>query len=59
MKEKRKEGKRCSILHPSPNIMRHLARIGDRRGAYRILGGRLEGKRQFGRLSVDGRIILK
>jgi hypothetical protein len=28
----------------------HVARIGERRGVYRILVGKLEGKRSFGRL---------
>jgi hypothetical protein len=37
----------------------HVACIRDRRGAYRALLGRSEGKRPDGRLSVDGRIILK
>jgi len=32
--------------------------MGDRRGAYRVLVGRLEGKRQLGRTCADGRIIL-
>jgi hypothetical protein len=32
--------------------------MGDRRGAYRILVGRPEGKRLLGRLSVDGSIML-
>jgi hypothetical protein len=27
----------------------HVARIGERRGAYRALVGKLEGRRQFGR----------
>jgi hypothetical protein len=32
--------------------------MGERRGAYRILVGRPQGKRSLGRLGVDGRIIL-
>jgi hypothetical protein len=32
---------------------------GDRRDAYIILVGRPEGKRPFGRLGMNGRIILK
>jgi hypothetical protein len=37
----------------------HLARMGDRRLAYRVLLGKPEGKRAFGRPKVGGRIILK
>jgi hypothetical protein len=37
----------------------HVARVGDRRGAYRVLVGRPEGKRPFERSGIDGRIILK
>jgi len=37
----------------------HIARIGDRRGAYRGLVGRSEGYKPFGRLKADWRIILK
>jgi len=33
--------------------------MGNRRGAYRVLAGRPEGKRPFGRPSVYGRILLK
>jgi len=47
-------------LHCSPDIIgviksnsirwaRHVARVGDRRGAYRVLVGRPEGKRPLGR----------
>jgi hypothetical protein len=47
-------------LYSSPNIIRviksrrmrqtgHVARIGDRRGAYRVLVGKPEGKRPLGR----------
>jgi len=32
----------------------HVARMGDRRGVYRVLVGRPEGKRPLGRLGVDG-----
>jgi hypothetical protein len=46
-------------LYSSPNIIRaiklrrmrwagHVARLGDKRGAYRILLGRLEGRRSLG-----------
>jgi hypothetical protein len=33
--------------------------MGEKRGAYRILVGRPEGRRPFGRPGVDGSIILK
>jgi hypothetical protein len=47
-------------LHSSPNIIqviklrrvrwvRHVARMGKRRGVYRVLVGKLEGKRPLGR----------
>jgi hypothetical protein len=47
-------------LYSSPNIVRaiksrrtrwagHVARMGERRGAYKVLGGRPEGKRPLGR----------
>ena len=47
-------------LYYSPNIIRiiksrrkrwagHVARMGERRGVYRVLAGKLEGKRPFGR----------
>jgi len=32
----------------------HVTRMGDRRGAYRVLVGRLEGKRQLGRPRLCG-----
>ena len=37
----------------------NLARIGDRRGAYRVLVGKPGGKRILGKRGVDGKIILK
>jgi hypothetical protein len=54
-------------LYSSPNIVRviksrrmrwagNVARMGERRGVYRVLVGKLEGKRPPG---VDGRIILR
>jgi hypothetical protein len=57
-------------LYSSPNIIRvirsrimrlagHVARIGNRRVAYRVLVGRPERKRPLGRTTTDGRIILK
>jgi hypothetical protein len=36
-----------------------IARVENRRGAYKVLVGRPEGKRPLGNLSVDGRIIIK
>jgi hypothetical protein len=33
--------------------------MGERRGAYRVLVGKPEGRRSVGRPGVDGRIILK
>ena len=37
----------------------HVARMGERRGAYRVLVGKPEGKRLLGRHRLDGRIILR
>ena len=37
----------------------HVARLGERRGAYRILVGKPEGKNHLEDPVVDGRIILK
>ena len=53
----------------SPNIVRviksrrmrwagHVARMGKKRGVYRILVGKTEGKRHLGDPGVDGKIIL-
>jgi len=36
----------------------HVARMGEERGAYRVLVGKPEGKRPLGDLGVDGWIIL-
>ena len=36
----------------------HVARMGEKRGAYRILVGKPEGKKPWGDLGVDGWIIL-
>ena len=57
-------------LYSSPYIVRviksrrmrwagYVARMEERRGVYRVLVGKPEGKRPLGRPSVDGRIILK
>jgi hypothetical protein len=40
-------------------IAGHVARMGERRGAYRALVGKPEGRRPLGRPTSDGRIILK
>ena len=37
----------------------HVVPMGERRGAYRELVGKLEGERPLEDLSVDGRLILK
>jgi hypothetical protein len=58
------------LLYPSPNIIRviksrrmrwvgYVACMGDRRGAYRALEGRPDGKGPLRRPGIDGRIILK
>ena len=36
----------------------HVARMGEVRGVYRVLVGKLEGRRPLGDLGVDGWIIL-
>jgi hypothetical protein len=57
-------------LYSSPNIIRviksrrmkwagNVARMGEKRGAYRILVGRPEERRPLGRSRRNGRIILK
>jgi len=57
-------------LYSSPNNIRviksrrmrwagHVASMGERRGPYRGLVGKLEGKSPLGNPGVDGRIILK
>jgi hypothetical protein len=38
---------------------RHVALMGERRGVYRVLVRKPEGKRPLGRSDVDGRIILR
>jgi len=56
-------------LYASPNIVRviksrrmrwagHVARMGEEREVYRVLVGKLEGRRPLGDLGVDGWIIL-
>ena len=39
--------------------VRHVARMGDRQGAYRVLVWRPEGKAHLEGLGVDGMVILK
>jgi hypothetical protein len=62
--------KELYALCPSPNIIRviksrrlrragHVACMGERRGAYRVLVRKPERKRPFEKPSVDDRIILK
>ena len=57
-------------LYSSPNTIRviksrrmkwawHVARVGERRGIYRVLVGKLEGRRPFGRPRRRWGIILK
>jgi len=57
-------------LYSSPNIVRvmqsrrmkwagHIARIGERRGIYRVLVRKPEGRYHLGDPGVDGRIILR
>ena len=59
-----------SDLHSSQNIIwvitsrrlrcaGHVARMGERRGVYRVLVGKLEGNVPLGRSGVDGSIILR
>ena len=57
-------------LYSSPNIVRviksrrmrcagHVAHMGQERGVYRVLVGKLVGRNHWGDLSVDGQIILE
>ena len=39
--------------------MGHATHMGERRGAYGVLGGKPEGKNHLEDLGIDGRIILK
>ena len=51
--------------HPNNTGMRrmrwagHVERMGERRGVYRVLVGKPEGKRPLGYPGVDGMIILR
>ena len=66
---RRLHNKELNGLYSSPNIVRviksrrmrwagHVARMGEERGAYKVLVGKPEGKRPLGRLGVDRWIIL-
>jgi hypothetical protein len=49
-------------LYPLQILLRggeHAARIGKRRGSYRVLVGKLQGKNNVQDLDVDGRILLE
>ena len=57
---RRLHNEELNVLYPSPNIVRviksrrmrwagHVARMGEERGVYRVLVGKLEGKRPLGR----------
>jgi hypothetical protein len=59
-----------SDLYSSPNIIRvitsgrmrwagHVTRMGERRGVYRVLVGKLEGKSHLEDPGVDGRTVLR
>jgi hypothetical protein len=67
---RRLHNKELSALYFSPNIIRviksrrlrwagHVARMGERRGAYRALVGKPEGRNRLDDPGVDGKIILK
>jgi hypothetical protein len=47
------------VIKPRMRWAGHVARMEEKRGAYRILVGRPEGRRPLGRPSIDGRIIFK
>jgi hypothetical protein len=68
--ERRLHNEELNDLYSSPNIIRviksrrmrlvgHVARMGEKRVAYRILVGRPDGRRPLGRPRPNGRIILK
>jgi hypothetical protein len=56
-------------LYSSPNIVcvikskirwaGNVARVGEKRGVYRVLVGKPEGKRPLGEPGLDGRIVLR
>jgi hypothetical protein len=66
---RRLHNKELYNLYTSPNTIRviksrmmrwawHVVRMGEIRNAYKILAGKLEGKRPLGRPSVDRKVIL-
>jgi len=67
---RRLRDKELHVLHSSPNIIwviksrrvkwtEHVACMGDRRSAYRVLVGKPEGKDHLENINVDESIILK
>ena len=62
-----KSGKSKRRLHSIVRIIKsrrirwagHVACMGERRGVYRVLVGKPEGKNHLGDPSIDGRIILR
>jgi hypothetical protein len=67
---RRLHNKELHALYSSRNIIRviksgrlrwagHVARMGERRGAYRAFVGKPEGRRPLENPGIDGRIILK
>jgi hypothetical protein len=47
------------VMKPKMRLAGHVARMGEKRGAYRILVGRPEGRSHLGDPGIDRRIILK
>jgi hypothetical protein len=42
-----------------PVLFEHTAHVGERRGVYRLLVGKPEGKNHLEELGIDGSMILK
>jgi hypothetical protein len=66
---RRLHNKELYDLYSSPNIIRvmksrrqrwagHVARMGERRGAYRALVGKAEGRKHLEDPGIDGKVIL-